>query len=170
MADQINRLYAEWCEKAVADPDLADELRAIEGQAEEISDRFYKALEFGTGGLRGVIGAGTNRMNIYTVAGATQGFAEYINQAFEEGSVAIGYDSRIKSDLFARTAAAVLAANGITVHLYKELMPTPMLFFAVRYLGCSGGIRPTALTAASSGWRPASLCLNTLEKSTPSRM
>ncbi|MGI6270534.1 MAG: phospho-sugar mutase [Candidatus Howiella sp.] len=144
MADQINRLYAEWCEKAVADPDLADELRAIEGQAEEISDRFYKALEFGTGGLRGVIGAGTNRMNIYTVAGATQGFAEYINQAFEEGSVAIGYDSRIKSDLFARTAAAVLAANGITVHLYKELMPTPMLSFAVRYLGCSGGIVVTA--------------------------
>lgn len=144
MADMINRMYAEWCEKAVDDPDLTAELRAIEGDEAEISDRFYKTLEFGTGGLRGVIGAGTNRMNIYTVAGATQGFAEYLNQAFDAPSVAIGYDSRIKSDLFARTAASVFAANGVTVHLYRELMPTPMLSFAVRELGCSGGIVVTA--------------------------
>ena len=144
MTDKTGRLYAEWCEKAVDDPDLSAELQAIKGDEAEISDRFYKALEFGTGGLRGVIGAGTNRMNIYTVAGATQGFAAYLNEAFEAPSVAIGYDSRIKSDLFAKTAAAVLAANGITVHLYKELMPTPMLSYAVRKLGCSGGIVVTA--------------------------
>lgn len=140
----VNKLYSEWCEKAVGDPDLINELKAIAGNEEEISDRFYRELEFGTGGLRGVIGAGTNRMNIYTVAKATQGFAEYINSAFENGSVAIGYDSRNKSDMFARTAAEVLAANGIKVHIYRELMPTPMLSYAVRALNCSAGIVVTA--------------------------
>lgn len=140
----VEKLYALWREKAIADPDLCTELEAIEGNKEEIFDRFYKELEFGTGGLRGVIGAGTNRMNVYTVAKATQGFAEYICEAFSSPSVAIGYDSRIKSDKFARTAAAVLAANGIKVHLYPELMPTPMLSFAVRYLHCSAGIVVTA--------------------------
>lgn len=140
----VDKLYSLWCEKAVSDPDLIAELKEISGNEEEIFDRFYKELEFGTGGLRGVIGAGTNRMNVYTVGKATQGFAEYINNAFASGSVAIGYDSRIKSDVFARTAAEVLAANGIKVHLYPELMPTPMLSFAVRYLKCSAGIVVTA--------------------------
>ena len=137
-------LYELWCENAVDDPDLQDELKAIKGDAEAIKDRFYRDLEFGTGGLRGVIGAGTNRMNVYTVGKATQGLADYVNGAFENGSVAIAYDSRIKSDVFAKEAAAVLAANGIKVHIYGELMPTPMLSWAVRYLGCSAGIVVTA--------------------------
>ncbi len=137
-------LYELWCENAVDDPDLQDELKAIKGDAEAIKDRFYRDLEFGTGGLRGVIGAGAYRLNIYTIRRATQGLADYVNGAFENGSVAIAYDSRIKSDVFAKEAAAVLAANGIKVHIYGELMPTPMLSWAVRYLGCSAGIVVTA--------------------------
>ncbi|MDD6033982.1 MAG: phospho-sugar mutase [Oscillospiraceae bacterium] len=140
----VNEKYQEWLTKAVEDPDLTAELKAVADQPEEISDRFYRELEFGTGGLRGVIGAGTNRMNIYTVRKATQGIADYINAHFENGSVAISHDSRIKSDLFAREAARVLAANGIKVHLYPELMPTPCLSFAVRYLHCSMGAMVTA--------------------------
>ena len=107
-------------------------------------DCFYKDLEFGTGGLRGVIGAGTNRMNIYTVAKATQGYSDYLNQNFQEPSVAIAHDSRIKSDRFVETAACVFAANGVRVFMYEELMPTPALSFAVRQLHCSGGIVITA--------------------------
>ena len=137
-------IYQLWREKATADPDLQIELQAIEGDDEGITDRFYKDLEFGTGGLRGVIGAGTNRMNVYTVGKATQGLADHINSVTDAGSVAIAHDSRIKSDLFARTAASVLAANGIKVHMYKELMPTPMLSFAVRHLHCTAGIVITA--------------------------
>ncbi len=137
-------IYQLWREKATADPDLQTELQAIEGDDEGITDRFYKDLEFGTGGLRGVIGAGTNRMNVYTVGKATQGLADHINSVTDAGSVAIAHDSRIKSDLFARTAASVLAANGIKVHMYKELMPTPMLSFAVRHLHCTAGIVITA--------------------------
>lgn len=137
-------LYKLWCEKAVDDPDLQEELNSIAGDEEAIKDRFYRNLEFGTGGLRGVIGAGTYRLNIYTIRRATQGLADYVNGAFENGSVAIAYDSRIKSDVFAKEAAAVLAANGIKVHIYSELMPTPMLSWAVRYLGCSAGIVVTA--------------------------
>lgn len=138
------KLYKLWCEKAVDDTDLQAELKSIEGDNDAIIDRFYRDLEFGTGGLRGVIGAGAFRINIYTVRRATQGLADYVNGAFENGSVAIAYDSRIKSDVFAKEAARVLAGNGIKVHLYSELMPTPMLSFAVRELKCSAGIVVTA--------------------------
>ncbi len=140
----IHALYDLWCKKATADKDLLPELQEIEGKEEEILDRFYKNLEFGTAGLRGVIGAGTNRMNIYTVNQATQGLADYLNEDFENPSIAIAYDSRIKSDEFARSAACVLAANGVKVHIYQELVPTPMLSFAVRQLHCSSGIIITA--------------------------
>lgn len=143
MAD-IQKEYELWLEKAVEDPDLKTELEQIKDKPEEISDRFYRELEFGTAGLRGVIGAGTNRMNVYTVKKATQGLAEYILSSGLEKSVAIGYDSRIKSTYFAESAAEVLAANGIKVHIYKELMPTPMLSWAVRYLKCGAGIVVTA--------------------------
>lgn len=142
--NDINALYSLWCEKAVADKDLTDELKSIEGNNDEILDRFYKNLEFGTAGLRGVIGAGTNRMNIYTVNQATQGLADYLNSAFENPSVAIAYDSRIKSDVFSKSAAGVLAANGIKVYIYPELVPTPMLSYAVRYFKCASGIIITA--------------------------
>ena len=142
--NDVKALYSLWCEKAVLDKDLIEELESVKGNDDEISDRFYKNLEFGTGGLRGVIGAGTNRLNVYTVGQATQGLANYLNETFEEPSVAIAYDSRIKSDKFAEVAAGVLAANGIKVYIYPELMPTPMLSFAVRRLGCSSGIVLTA--------------------------
>lgn len=142
--NDIHMLYDLWCEKATADADLLPELQSVQGNEEEILDRFYKNLEFGTAGLRGVIGAGTNRMNIYTVNQATQGLADYLNADFENPSIAIAYDSRIKSDVFARSAACVLAANGVKVYLYPELVPTPMLSYAVRALGCSSGIIITA--------------------------
>lgn len=137
-------LYQSWRKNAIDDPDLQSELSAIENDAEAIQDRFYRDLAFGTGGLRGVIGAGTNRMNIYTVRKATQGLANYVKEAFSEPSVAISYDSRIKSTDFAKAAAEVLAANGVKVHIYTELKPTPMLSFAVRALHCSAGIMVTA--------------------------
>lgn len=140
----IMERYNEWCEKAVDDADLQEELRSVAGKEDEIRDRFYRDLEFGTGGLRGVIGAGTNRMNIYTVRRATQGLANYVKRSFDKPSVAISHDSRIKSTLFAKAAASVLAANGIQVHMYSELMPTPMLSYAVRALHCSAGIMVTA--------------------------
>ena len=139
-----NLLYELWLKNAKNDPDIQKELESIKGNDDEILDRFYRSLEFGTGGLRGVIGAGTNRMNVYTVAQATQGLANFLNDTYEEPSVAIAYDSRIKSDLFAKTAAGVLAANGIRVYIYSELMPTPMLSYAVRKLHCSSGIVITA--------------------------
>lgn len=134
--------YDRWCTCAVGDKDVADELRTM--TEADIEDAFYRNLSFGTGGLRGVLGAGTNRMNIYTVAKATQGLADYINNHYENGSVAVSYDSRIKSDLFAKVAAGVLNANGIKVFIYPELMPTPCLSFAVRRYGCSAGIMITA--------------------------
>ena len=138
-----SELYSLWLKNATDDPDIIEELKSIDGKDEEIYDRFYRELEFGTAGLRGVIGAGTNRMNIYTVRRATQGLAQYV--LGEGGSkVAIAYDSRIKSTLFAREAARVLAANGSKVYIYKELMPTPMLSYAVRELGCTSGIVVTA--------------------------
>ena len=143
MAD-IQKMYDLWLEKATADPDLIPELKSVAGDEEGKNDRFYRDLEFGTAGLRGVIGAGTNRMNYYTVGRATQGLAEYILENGVEKTVAIGYDSRIKSTYFAEVAAAILAANGIKVHIYKELMPTPMLSWAVRYLKCGAGIVITA--------------------------
>ncbi len=137
-------LYRLWCENAKEDPDLQTELADIKDDIDGINDRFYRDLEFGTGGLRGVIGAGTNRMNIYTVKRATQGFADYLNQEYENPSVAVSYDSRIKSDVFSKAAAEVLAANGIKVYIYSELLPTPCLSFAVRALKCQGGIMVTA--------------------------
>ncbi len=136
--------YEQWLLNATLDPDIRSELETITDNDAEIDDRFYKSLEFGTGGLRGVIGAGTNRMNVYTVAQATQGLADFLNSEFQNPSVAIAHDSRIKSDLFAKTAACVLAANGIHVWFYKVLVPTPMLSFAVIRLKCSSGIIVTA--------------------------
>lgn len=136
--------YKRWCDRAVEDPDLQTELSAIESNEDAVYDRFYRDLEFGTGGLRGVLGAGSFRMNIYTVRRATQGLADYVNEAFDNPAVAISFDSRIKSDLFAKNAARVLAANGITVHLFSELAPTPLLSYAVRALGCQAGIMVTA--------------------------
>ena len=136
--------YERWLNTPLEDPELTKELRSIEGKPEEIRDRFYRNLEFGTGGLRGILGAGTNRMNIYTVRKATQGLANYLNRRKKGGSVAIAHDSRINSDRFAREAACVLAANGITAHLYPQLMPTPALSYAVRYLKCDAGICVTA--------------------------
>ena len=142
--NDINKLYEQWMNSATADADLIPELEGVKGDEEAILDRFYKNLEFGTAGLRGVIGAGTNRMNVYTVNQATQGLADYLNETFSNPSVAIAYDSRIKSKEFAESAAGVLAANGIKVYIYPELVPTPMLSFAVRRLECSSGIIITA--------------------------
>ena len=142
--NDINKLYEQWMNSATADADLIPELEGVKGDEEAILDRFYKNLEFGTAGLRGVIGAGTNRMNVYTVNQATQGLADYLNETFPNPSVAIAYDSRIKSKEFAESAAGVLAANGIKVYIYPELVPTPMLSFAVRRLECSSGIIITA--------------------------
>ncbi len=140
----IEKNYSQWLEKAVNDPDLIKELNEIKGNEELISDAFYKNLEFGTAGLRGVIGAGTNRMNVYTVGQASQGLAAYVNSVTKNGTVAIAYDSRIKSEEFAKTTAQVFAANGIKVYLYPELVPTPMLSFAVRRLKCDAGVVITA--------------------------
>ncbi len=137
-------LYKQWCRDELDDMDLSNELGSISGNVDEIKDRFYRDLEFGTGGLRGVIGAGTNRMNIYTIRKATQGLANYLNEEYDSPSVAISYDSRIKSDIFAKEAARVLAANGIKVYIYDKLMPTPCLSFAVRELHCQAGIMVTA--------------------------
>lgn len=137
-------LYSLWCQKAIEDNDIVVELQSINGDEDAIKERFYKNLEFGTGGLRGVIGAGTSRLNIYTIRKATQGLADYVNENFENPSVAVSFDSRIKSDTFAKTACEVLAGNGIKAYIYTELMPTPMLSFAVRDLKCSAGIMVTA--------------------------
>lgn len=137
-------LYESWLQKACDDEDLHGELMAIAGKEDEIFDRFYRELEFGTAGLRGVIGAGTNRMNVYTVRKATQGLAMMLNESSKAPMAAIAYDSRIKADLFAKEAARVLAGNGVKVYLYAELMPTPALSFAVRELKCQAGIMVTA--------------------------
>lgn len=142
--NNINELYNLWLEKATADPDLKKELLGVKGNDDEVLDRFYRSLEFGTAGLRGVIGAGTNRMNYYTVGRATQGLADFLNKHFENPSIAIGYDSRIKSEYFSVEAAKTLAANGIKVYLYEELEPTPCLSFAIRHFKTSSGIILTA--------------------------
>lgn len=146
LVNDIKNRYEEWLLNAIADNDVIQELQSIKGNEEKIEDAFYRDLAFGTGGLRGVIGAGTNRMNIYTVAKASQGLADYINKHFEEHErkIAVSYDSRIKSDLFAQVAAGVFAANGIQVFIYTQLMPTPCLSFAVRDLKCAAGIMITA--------------------------
>lgn len=137
--------YKEWLESPVFDEDTKKELRLLEGNDKEIEDRFYTELEFGTAGLRGIIGAGTNRMNTYIVRKATQGLANFLNrQALTEPKVAIAYDSRNFSDVFAKEAALVLAANGVKTYLFDVLKPVPELSFAVRYLKCDAGIVVTA--------------------------
>lgn len=135
--------YNAWLNSTIINEDIKNELRNIKDE-KEIEDRFYKDLEFGTGGLRGVIGAGTNRMNIYTVSQATQGFADYLNENFNNPQVAIAYDSRNMSDEFAKAAALTLAANNVKVFLFESLRPTPVLSFTVRHLNCQGGIVVTA--------------------------
>ncbi len=136
--------YSLWLKNAISDADLIAELNNIMNNHDAINDAFYKELEFGTGGLRGVIGAGTNRMNVYTVGKASQGLAEYVKTVSQSPKIAIAYDSRIKSELFAKTAAGIFAANGIKVYIYKEQMPTPMLSYAVRYFKCDAGVVITA--------------------------
>lgn len=136
-------LYKEWC-ASVTDAALKEDLSSIAGDEKEINERFYRTLSFGTAGLRGILGAGTNRMNIYTVGAATQGLCEYLNEKYDAPSVAIAYDSRNNSKLFAEHAAAILAKNGIKVYLYRELMPTPALSFAIMHLKCQSGIVVTA--------------------------
>ena len=150
-----NKLYEQWCENAVEDKDLTVELESINGNDEEIFDRFYRSLEFGTAGLRGIIGAGTNRMNIYVVRQATQGLADYVLSKYGKGAVAISHDSRIKADLFMNEAARVLAANGIKVYITSELQPTPVLSFLVRHFKCQAGIMVTAShnPAAYNGYK-----------------
>ena len=141
---EITKLYESWCKNAVEDQDLIAELESIRGNEKEIYERFYTALKFGTAGLRGVIGAGTNRMNIYVVRQATQGLANYVINKYGKGAVAISHDSRIKADLFMIEAAKVLAANGIKTYITTELQPTPVLSYLVRYFKCQAGIMVTA--------------------------
>lgn len=151
----IKQTYNEWLENAVEDKDLKAELESIKNNEDEIYDRFYTALKFGTAGLRGIIGAGTNRMNIYVVRQATQGLANYVIKKYGNGSVAISHDSRIKADLFMNEAARVLAANGIKVYITSELQPTPVLSYLVRYFKCQAGIMVTAShnPAAYNGYK-----------------
>ena len=137
-------LYKVWVDNARDDGDLTKELDCIAGDDKEIYERFYTELKFGTAGLRGIIGAGTNRMNVYTVRRATQGLANFLNKTCKNPSVAISHDSRIKADLFAREAARVLAANGVKAYISKELQPTPVVSYAVRELKASAGIMVTA--------------------------
>lgn len=146
MNSALQAKYETWLEKAVADPDLKPELEAMAGNEAKIEDAFYKNLEFGTAGLRGVIGAGTNRMNVYIVARASQGLSNYVINHFapEERRIAISYDSRIKSDVFAKIAAEVFAANGIKAYIFPQLMPVPCVSYATRYLKCAAGIMVTA--------------------------
>lgn len=146
LCDKTIDIYKLWLTKAAKDPDLIRELRAMSGHDSAIEDAFYRDLEFGTGGLRGVIGAGTNRMNVYVVARASQGLSNFIIKHFapKERKIAVSFDSRIKSEMFAKVAAEVFAANGITVFIYPQLMPVPCLSFATRYLGCAAGIMITA--------------------------
>lgn len=150
MNKQTELNYKLWRVRRLEDEDLNRELASIEGDEDAINDRFYRELEFGTGGLRGLIGVGTNRINIYTVAKATKGYGRYLLSETKNPSVAIAYDSRIKSELFAKTAASVLASMGIRVYIWKELMPTPSLSFAVRHYHCDGGIVITASHNPSS--------------------
>lgn len=152
---EIMKAYNEWCKNAVEDKDLIAELESIKNDENEIYERFYTSLTFGTAGLRGIIGAGTNRMNIYVVRQATQGLANYVINKYGNGSVAISHDSRIKADLFMIEAARVLAANGIKVYITKELQPTPVLSYLVRYFKCQAGIMVTAShnPAAYNGYK-----------------
>jgi len=138
------KIFNEWLANAKDDPDLIRELEEIKDNDSEIYERFYQELKFGTAGLRGIIAAGTNRMNVYTVRRATQGLANFLNKNYENPSVAISHDSRIKADLFSVEAARVLAANGIKAYISRELEPTPVVSYAVRELKASAGIMVTA--------------------------
>lgn len=146
----IEAEYGRWLQKAVKgsvwDPDIIKELEEMKGDRAKMEEAFYRNLAFGTGGLRGSMGAGTNRMNVHTVAKASQGLADYIlgEKGRRKSSIAVSYDSRIKSQLFARTACRVFAANGIKAYLFPQLMPTPCLSFAVRQLKCDAGVMVTA--------------------------
>lgn len=143
---RVEAEYLRWCEEAKEDEKIIEELKKLKNKEEEKRDAFYRNLAFGTGGLRGVLGAGTNRMNIYTVAKASQGLADYIKEKFdiEKRKIAVSYDSRNYSDIFAKVASEVFSANGIQVFLYDKLMPTPCLSFAVRELMCAAGVMITA--------------------------
>ncbi len=143
---RVETEYLRWCEEAKEDEKIIEELKKLKNKEEEKRDAFYRNLAFGTGGLRGVLGAGTNRMNIYTVAKASQGLADYIKEKFdiEKRKIAVSYDSRNYSDIFAKVASEVFSANGIQVFLYDKLMPTPCLSFAVRELMCAAGVMITA--------------------------
>ncbi len=140
--DVLSR-YQLWC-RSVSDPDLKKELEAMADDPEAMNDAFYRDLEFGTAGLRGVLGAGSNRMNVYVVGRAAQGLANYLKSQEEAPSVSIAYDSRILSKEFAELSAEIMAGNGIHAHIYPQLMPTPTLSFAVRHLASSAGINVTA--------------------------
>lgn len=142
MTDKERAEYYRWINKAIDDLDLIPELEKM--SVDQIQDAFYRDLAFGTGGLRGTIGAGTNRMNVYTVAKATQGLSNYLNKQYEHPSVVIGYDSRKKSEKFAQTAAGVFAANKVHVFFWPRLLPVPTVSFATRYLGASAGVMITA--------------------------
>lgn len=146
MDKSIQDEYQRWVKMTITDNDIMKELQEMQDDKKRIEDAFYRNLAFGTGGLRGIIGAGTNRMNVYTVAKASQGLSDYIIKNFTEDKrkIAVSFDSRIKSRLFAKVASGVFAANGIKVEIYKELMPTPCLSYAVRTLGCAAGIMITA--------------------------
>ncbi len=146
MTELIKQEYIRWCEKAAIDKDVVDDLLSMEYDEAKMTDAFYRNLAFGTGGLRGVLGAGTNCMNVHTVAKASQGLADYVKNNFTEDMwhIAVSFDSRIKSDVFAEVSSGVFAANGIRVSIYTELMPTPCLSYAVRALGCAAGIMITA--------------------------
>ena len=156
MSERALQEFERW-EARVDDPELAAELAAMREGGDEtaVEDAFFQDLEFGTGGLRGTLGAGSNRMNVYTVAQATQGLADYLNAHFENPSVAVGHDSRNKGELFCQVVAGVLAANGVKAHLYPRLEPTPAVSFAVRDLSCSAGINVTAShnPAAYNGYK-----------------
>ena len=143
MDKKIKDLYELWLAKASGDEDLIKELKTMD--EDTIKDAFYKELEFGTAGLRGISGAGTNRMNIYVVKKAAQGIANYVNKNYQGNkSIAIGYDSRIKSKLFAEISAMVFAANGIKTYVYSDIIPTPCVSYAIRYLSCVSGVMVTA--------------------------
>lgn len=142
--NDFKKLYELWLKNTENNEEIQAELLSIKDNDEEILDRFYRNLEFGTAGLRGVLGAGTNRMNTYTVCQATQGLADYLNSRYESPAVAVGYDSRIKSDVFSKQCAEVLAANGVKVYIFPRLMPTPFVSFAVMRLKCQSGVVITA--------------------------
>lgn len=142
--NNYNELYNQWLENTINDPEAHQDLLSIRDNQDEIIDRFYTHLTFGTAGLRGILGYGTNRMNKYTVGRATQGLADYLNSKYKNPSVAMGYDSRIKSDEFACQSAEILAANGIKTYLFPRLVPTPMVSYTVMRFGCQSGIVITA--------------------------